>query len=218
MNYKQTTTSLLLITSLLFACSRPVKEEKKTNTLTSANPVALHIGDEKYWSVDTKESVVAWKGDMQIGANGHTGYVYISKGELKLENDQLVGGTVEVDMNTIEDNNHGKSNGLINHLKNPDFFDVKNFPTATITITEVAPINVETIKITANLTIKGITRPVTFAATVKVKDGIVNANGKLIIDRTEWGVRYKSGKFLENLADKTISDSIEFDIKIVAKK
>ncbi|MFI5452856.1 YceI family protein [Pedobacter sp. UC225_61] len=185
MNYKPTTINLLLITSLLFACGRPVKDEKKDSNTESVNPVTLHVGDEKYWSVDTKESVVGWKGAMQIGANAHTGYVYISKGELKLENDKLVGGTVEVDMNTIEDHNHGKSNGLINHLKNPDFFDVKNFPTATITITDVAPINEETIKITANLSIKGITRSVTFAVNLKVKNGIANANGKLIIDRTE---------------------------------
>jgi len=47
---------------------------------------------------------------------------------------------------------------------------------------------------------------------------MVNANGKVIIDRTKWGVRYKSGKFFNNLADKTISDSIEFNIKIVANK
>lgn len=35
-----------------------------------------------------------------------TGYVYISKGELMIENGELVGGTVEVGLNTIEDKNH----------------------------------------------------------------------------------------------------------------
>ena len=35
-----------------------------------------------------------------------TGYVYISKGELMIENGELMGGTVEVGMNTIEDKNH----------------------------------------------------------------------------------------------------------------
>ena len=31
-------------------------------------------------------------------------------------------------------------------------------------------------------------------------------------------IRYNSGKFYDNLADKTISDSIGFQVKTVAKK
>ena len=130
----------------------------------------------------------------------------------------LMGGTVEVDMNTIEGDDHESDNNLINHLKDPDFFDVKKFPISTIAITKVASINGENKKVTGNLTIKGITHPVTFPAKMEVKDGIVKANGKLVIDRTKWDVRYRSGKFYDNLADQAISDSIEFNIKIVAKK
>lgn len=65
---------------------------------------------------------------MQIGLNSHTGYIYISKGELMIENGQLMGGTVEVDLNTLEDDKHGRDNILFNHLKDPDFFDVENSP------------------------------------------------------------------------------------------
>ena len=135
-----------------------------------------------------------------------------------IENGQLTGGTIEVDMNTIEDGSHRSDNNLINHLKGPDFFDVKKFPFSTIAITSVASINVEDKEITGNLTIKGITHPVNFPTKMEVMDGIVKANGKLVIDRTEWDVRYNSGKFYDNLADKTISDSIEFQVNIVAKK
>ena len=48
-------------------------------------------------------------------------------------------------------------------------------------------------------------------------DGTIKVNAKLVIDRTKWDVRYKSAKFYDNLANQTISDSIEFHIKIVAK-
>ncbi|MBA0883472.1 YceI family protein [Flavobacterium undicola] len=217
MNNKLSITYLILIiSSLFFGCRGPVKEENKNNAF--AGYLSLHFGNEKYFIIDTKESVVTWKGSMLIGPNSHTGYVYISKGELMIENGQLVGGTAEVDMNTIEDENHGRDNGLINHLKDPDFFDVKKFPISTIAITKVASINGENKKVTGNLTIKGITHPVTFPAKIEVKDGIVKMNAKLIIDRTKWDVRYNSGKFYDNLADETISDSIEFHIKIVAKK
>jgi len=207
---------ILVIVPFFFGCGGPVKEENKPNA--STNSISLHAGDEKYFAIDTNESVVAWKGSNSFGT--HTGYVYISKGELLIENGQLTGGTVEVDMNTIEDENHDRSskNGLITHLKDPDFFDVKKFPFTIIDITRVASINAGEKEITGNLTIKGITRPVSFPAKVEVADGIVKANGKLTIDRTKWNVRYGSEKFLDNLKDDAIADEIEFNIKIVAKR
>ena len=159
-----------------------------------------------------------WKGANLAGTNTHIGYISISKGALLVENGLLVGGTAEVDMNTIEDENHDRENGLVKHLKNPDFFDVELFPTATIVITKVASINGESKNVTGNLTIKGITHPIIFPAKIDVKGGIIKMNGKLVIDRTLWDVRYKSGKFFDNLADGAISDAVEFDIKIVAKK
>ena len=130
-----------------------------------------------------------------------------------IENGQLMGGVVEVEMSTIEDESHRSDNNLIKHLKDSDFFDVKKFPFSTIAISSVASINVEDKEITGNLTIKGITHPVTFPVKMEMKDGIVKASGKLVIDRTLWDVRYKSGKFFDNLKDQAIADSIEFNIK-----
>jgi polyisoprenoid-binding protein YceI len=209
MNNKLSIICLILIsTPVFFGC----RENKNSATASS-------VFQGQQYSIDTKESVVTWKGSMQVITNSHTGYIHISKGELMIEKGQLVGGTAEVDMNTIADETHSTDNGLVDHLKAPDFFDVKKFPFSTIAITRVASINnTEEKEITGNLTIKGITHPVTFPAKIEVKEGIVNANGKLIIDRTKWDVRYNSGKFYDNLADNAISDSIEFNIKIVAKK
>ncbi|RQO65982.1 hypothetical protein DBR43_27445 [Pedobacter sp. KBW06] len=217
MNNKLSITCLILIiTSLFFGCRGPVKEENKNNVSASLVSPGDVTGDK--YTIDTKGSVVTWKGAMQIGPNFHTGYVYISKGELMIENGELVGGTAEVDMNTIEDETHGRNNGLIKHLKDPDFFDVKRFPISMIAIIRAESTNAAYKKITGNLTIKGVTHPVTFPAKVEVKNGVVQANGRLVIDRTKWDVRYKSGKFYDLLADQTMSDSIEFNMKIVAKK
>lgn len=204
---------ILIIAPLVFGCSGPVTGGNKNDP--SVSSLSLHIGDEKYFIIDTKESIIAWTGS---GFHGkHEGYAYISKGELMIENGQLMGGAVEIDMNKTEGPGHLRDNNLINHLKGPDFFDVKKFPFSTIVITKAAPINTENKQVTGNLTIKGVTHLVSFPAKIKVKEGIVEANGKLVIDRTKWGIRYKSGKFFDNLKDQAIADSIEFNIKIVAK-
>jgi polyisoprenoid-binding protein YceI len=160
--------------------------------------------------------VVAWKGSGVHG--GHTGYVYISKGELMIENGQLMGGAVEVDMSTIEGDDHRSDNNLIKHLKDADFFDVEKFPFSTMAISKVASINAEEKEITGNLTIKGITHPVTFPVKMEMEDGIVKTSGKLVIDRTLWDVRYMSGRFFDHLKNQAIADSIEFQIYMVAKK
>lgn len=206
---------ILVIAPFFSACRGPeVKENNASASFVSKTPLT----NEKY-VIDNKQSVVTWKCPM-VFANkgGHTGYVSISKGKLMIEKGQLVGGTVEIDMNTIADEHHHSDNNLIEHLKSSDFFDVEKFPISAFAIIMVASANDSTINVTGNLTIKGITQAVTFPAKIEVKGGMVNANGNVIIDRTKWDVRYKSGKFFDNLADEAISDDIEFDMKIVAKK
>lgn len=201
---------ILIMAPLLFNCGGPAKNENDASGNSESRG--------QHYTIDTDQSVVAWKGSMLIGTNSHSGYIYISKGQLMIDNDALVGGTATVDMNTMEENTHDKENDLIKHLKSSDFFDVEKFPIATIAITKAAPANNDVTKVTGNLTIKGITHPVTFPSKVAVKDGVAKMSGRLVIDRTQWNVRYKSGKFYDLLADQTMSDSIAFDINIVARK
>jgi len=197
-------------------------------------------GQKKY-SIDTKQSAVVWRGAMLLGSwegttlvgDGccPTGDIDILKGELLIENRRLVGGAVEVDMNTIENFVDQRS---LNKL--PAFFDVKKFPVSTFSITKVETVNdgktegrngnmtiegVAAIKVTGNLTIEGITKAVTFPATMFFKDGMdgtVVINGTLIIDRTDWGINYASEKHFDQSGDQTISDQVKLFMKIVAKK
>lgn len=219
MNYYRGCT-LLILAVMLTSCESRQKESLRSDSLlTSRVPstVSLHIGNEKYVRVDTKQSVITWKGASLNGLNSQTGYVYPSIGELMIENGQLTGGIVEVDMNTIEDKNHRRDTKLVDHLKDPDFFEVEKFPFSILSITKIKSTTNEGRQITGNLTIKGITHPVTFPAKLEIKNGMVKANGKLVIDRTQWDVRYKSAKFYTLLANQTMSDSIEFYIHIVAR-
>ena len=216
MNNKLSITHLILIIApLFFGCGGPVKEKNNTSS-NSVSPE--HVAGEKY-IIDTKESVLTWEGSMVFGFEGkQIGYVYISKGELIIEKGQLVGCTAEIDMNTIEYKDTANKNTPVKHLKSPDYFDVEKFPISTFSITKVAYVVRGYIKVIGNLTIKGVTNPVTFPAEMEVKDGIVRAKGKVVIDRTQWGIRYRSGKFYDNLADQAVSDDFEIQMNIVAKK
>ncbi|MBC8053532.1 MAG: YceI family protein [Sphingobacteriaceae bacterium] len=203
---------ILIIAPLFFGCRGHAKQENEKNKLT--NPVSR---GQKY-VIDTAESAITWKGSMLFDIDEeHVGYVYISKGELMIENAQLMGGTAEIDMNSIEFRDKASKNTPVQHLKSPDYFDVEKFPISKIAITKIESLSGLTI-VKGDLTIKGVTHPVTFPVKMEVQDGIVKAKGKLIIDRTNWGIRYRSGKFYDNLADQAVSDDIEIYMKIVAKK
>lgn len=206
---------LLILAPVFYAC----RERVATESHVPANAVASqYVSGEKY-SIDKKASVVIWRNPKLFAEKGgHSGFVSISRGELIMEKENLVGGFVEVDMNTITDEHHQGNNNLVEHLKDADFFDVKKFPTTEFVLTKVEAATDKSINVTGNLTIKGTKHAVTFPADIDVKAGVITANGKLTIDRTQWGVIYKSGKFFFNLADEAISDFIEFEFRIVAKK
>lgn len=196
-------------------------------------------GNKKY-IIDTKQSAVVWKGSSLLGVwegskflgdGSNTGDVDILKGELLVEKHHLVGGAIEVDMNTIENFVDQRS---LNQL--PPFFDVKKFPVSTFSITKVETwnnintkvpkdgsvrVNDGNIKITGNLTIEGITKEVSFPAKMQFKDGMdgtIEMNGSLDIDRTEWGINYASEKHFDKSGDGTISDDVKLFMKILAKK
>ena len=65
-------------------------------------------------------------------------------------------------------------------------------------------------EMTADLTIKGITHPVTFEMHVEGD----SANTKFMIDRSKYNVRYGSNSFFDNLGDKAIYDEFELDVNL----
>jgi polyisoprenoid-binding protein YceI len=168
-------------------------------------------------TINTKVSSVEWIGKKVTGE--HTGAITIKEGSLNLHDGHLSGGTVVVDMTTITCTDLKPEEGgkkLVGHLTSPDFFDAKNHTTATLKINTVSVIEGNKHQITGELTIKGITHPITFPATVDMKDGKLAAYAEMIVDRTLYDIKYGSGKFFEGLGDKMIKDEFSINFKIAA--
>ena len=173
--------------------------------------------------VDPNKSTLHWTGKKVTGE--HTGNVKISKGVLTVDGNKLVGGTFDIDMKSIvnTDLTDASYNAkLVGHLKDEDFFSVEKHPVATFKITKVEPMasakaGEPNYTITGNLTIKGITNPVTFPATVKLTGNQAEAAAKFDIDRTKWDIKYGSG-LVGTAADKVIYDNFTIDMKVFAAK
>jgi len=169
--------------------------------------------------VNTENSTIKWIGSKV--ASSHEGNINIQKGILMIDHGTLVGGEFSIDMNSIScsDIKSAKKNKyLVDHLKDEDFFNVKDFPLATITIRYAAKSKGNMYKIVADLTIKGITHSISFGAKVNINGLNYSASAKIKIDRTKWDIKYGSGNFFENLGDKMILDEIELDILLLSVK
>jgi polyisoprenoid-binding protein YceI len=74
-------------------------------------------------------------------------------------------------------------------LKSPDFFDVARVPTATFRSTEIRAEG-EGHTITGDLTLHGVTKRISFPATLAVTDAQISANAEFSINRQDFGIAY----------------------------
>lgn len=171
------------------------------------------------YKVDKSKSSVKWLAKKVTGQ--HNGTISLGESLLYVENGKPVGGEFVIDMNSIvcEDLTDAEWNQkLIGHLRSDDFFSVEKYPAAELVLTSVESKGGSKYLFKGNLTIKGKTNPTEFEASVSTSGNIFSAEGTIVVDRTLYDVRYGSGKFFDNLGDKTIYDDFTLDFKVVAGK
>lgn len=158
--------------------------------------------------IDATKSGIVWTGKKVTGS--HTGTISLQSGNLVFKKKLVKGGSFVVDMTTINTTDlSGKGKeSLDGHLKADDFFGVEKFKTATLVFKNISTKNKNNYTVTADLTIKGITKPITFDLAVTGN----TATATLNVDRTKYDIKYGSGSFFSDLGDKTIND--EFELKV----
>ena len=192
-------------------------------TLEAAAPAT----PQPAWPVGRRELDLAscrveWLGRNLL--NKHFGLLPIREGWLEFDGEgPLCGGQIILDLTAMTCTDLAGSplhEVLIHHLQSDDFFDTERFPTATLTITKATRI-AETpgslnLEVTADLTLRGVTRPICFLASAGLTpEGQPGAQAALALDRTRWGVIYGSGKFFRRLAGHLVNDRIELSVKLV---
>ncbi|MDO6812930.1 YceI family protein [Tenacibaculum soleae] len=184
-----------------------VKEVKKVENIINS------------YKANVAESTVTWKGNKPTGS--HNGVVSITTGVFDIENGIVKAGEFVIDMNSISctDLEAGKGKeDLEGHLKNEDFFDVTKFPTAKFVVTS-SEIKEGKLSVTGNLTLRDTTKSITIPATVTENEGVATFKSDTFsIDRTDFGVTYKSKKIDAALKDKFINDLMEISFDIKAQK
>lgn len=169
--------------------------------------------------IQQASSTVNWTGKKVLGL--HTGTINIESGFLEFTDGNITNGEIIIDMTSIliTDIEDPKTNSdFLAHLQDDDFFSVNKFNTAKLVVTSAVQQEDNKFALSGNLTIKDITHPVSFHASVEVFTDFLHALGELVIDRTKYNIRYGSGKFIDNLGDKLIYDDFVLQFKLVGQK
>ncbi|WP_282124864.1 YceI family protein [Marinifilum flexuosum] len=165
--------------------------------------------------LNSEKSKVEWLGKKVTGE--HSGTIKVSEGSLMLNGDKLEKGSFVVDMGTIvctDIKDDGYRTKLEGHLKSDDFFGVEKYPEAKFEMLKAKNLGEGNYEIHGNITIKDITKPISFKVNMHQHGNDVHVSGKIVIDRSQFNVRYGSGSFFDNLGDKTIYDDFELTLDL----
>ncbi len=160
--------------------------------------------------INLEKSTIQWIGEYTFYFGGHEGTINLLDGYFIKTNEKISGGKFTVDMTSLRSTDIDKEEArknLDDHLKAPDFFDVKKYPKAYLNITKVDYHENNTVRMEADFTIKGITKSINFRATLDYKNRTLKTKFK--IDRRRWNVNYTS-----KMRDGAISDAIGFIVEI----
>jgi len=226
MNTKIKLLALAVLALSITSCMEAPKGDRaETGDVFSVNEKIKGIE----FNANIDKSTIEWLGTKPTGT--HFGTVGLSDGKIFVDKNKVTGGTLVIDLNSIEVHDIEEpalNDRLLGHLKSADFFYVDSFPTATFQIASLEKISdavksedgiVPTHLVKGNLTMRGITKGITFPAAIEVKDNLVYVeSSQFMINRTNWNVNYGSKSIFAELKDNFIHDEMGIKIEFVAEK
>lgn len=168
------------------------------------------ISSQEKLTINTKKSTIKWIGELVFYFRGHDGYINFKEGFFIKNGDAITGGEFIIDMDSMTNSDIKEQEGkdmLIKHLKDSDFFDVSKYPLAKLVFTKVEYSNANNAHIKANLTLKGITKPIHFD--VKFDYVKKEMSSRFKINRRDWNVNYTN-----KMKDGAVSDAIGFEVLV----
>lgn len=203
--------------SLIISCkNKPEGEAAKTSE--AVEETAKPSADAKVFEVTGGN--VYWAAT-KVGGINHNGAFRVDKGKLATENGAVTSGIFMIDINSMTEVSlpEDRKTRFLRHMKSSDFFDVENHPVGEFSIVSVEPLsgNAEanyTVK--GNLTLKGITKSISFPVNVAVlEDRVSVVSPKFTINRIDWNMKYDSA-IIGTAADKIIHDDVSLNIQLEA--
>lgn len=207
----------MLLSMLIVSCTGRHQSDAKKVVINSTTEPAIDLNGFTFdtLKISTDLSKIDWIATEMRGAIKRMGVISFKDGFLLLYENDIVGGKLRVDMETMDitdvpDNEKVARKNLLDHLRSDDFFNVDKYPLSILEITRVEKLNNEKLKISGNLSIREITRNIEFLASQNVNHFKTN----FTFNRLNWNIAYEG-----SWADKTLVDKeVELDIFLALEK
>lgn len=220
---------ILSFAVFLAACEDPAANKPKATTTNSATtnstsnsaattantnstmPEATPSTKGTALPIKAETSKIEFTGSKVTGK--HDGGFKSFKGAVDLVNKKAEESSVmvEIDMNSV----YTDADGLTEHLKKADFFEVEKYPKASFTSTKIVA---DTAKgagnytVTGDFDLHGTKKSITFPAKITVNDADVAVEAEFSINRKDFGIVY-AGK-----TDDLIRDDVVIKLNLKAGK
>lgn len=200
---------ILSLSLLMAACANPAADKSKavTGEAASATPQSAAQG-EKY-SINSQNSRIEFVASKVTGS--HNGSFKDFSGVIDYAGQpEKSRVNITIDMSSVRTD----EDQLTQHLKTPDFFDVAKFPQATFASTEIKAGGDKGAShtVTGNFQLHGITKSITFPATISATGDAVNVESTFAINRKDFGINYAGA------ANNLIRDEVVMTLHIKGAK
>jgi polyisoprenoid-binding protein YceI len=203
--------SLLSLLMLVAACNNPASEVNKavTGEAQKATSPQTTAGASQY-AITPQNSKIEFVGSKVTGS--HNGSFEKFNGEIHYTNDDPAQShvAITIDASSVK----ADDPKLTEHLKTADFFDVAKFPDAKFESTAIKAGGEKgaTHTVTGNLTLHGVTKSVTFPATISVTADTATVDADFAINRKDFGINYPGAQ------DNLIRDDVVMRLRLRANK
>ncbi|TWJ00916.1 YceI-like domain-containing protein [Mucilaginibacter frigoritolerans] len=176
------------------------------------------------YQLDVKKSKLFWKAPK----NRHNGFILFNSGTLSnIVAGWPTRGTFNINMNSMRSIDKPTAGGRKNvddKLSSEDFFAVSRYPTATMLVKQILPEKntAATYRVSGELTIKGVTKPIEFATIMKQNGSTITATANTNISRANWNINHQpqptSWDFFARMKDNLVDDDISVSLELVFAK
>lgn len=175
----------------------------RSKFLAAATAVAMTTGvgsafAADLYKIDQGHTYVGFEVS-HFGYSDMVGFFGESDGEFMFDGSSVEGASVTLTVNTASVNTRHQARD--DHLRSPDFFNAQEFPEMTFKSTAIESTGERTAKVTGDLTLLGVTQPVTLDVTfnnampfpMDPSVYIAGFSARGTLDRTQFGMKYAEG-------------------------
>jgi polyisoprenoid-binding protein YceI len=185
----------------------------------------VHSALAQSYVVDVEKSRISWTGWKQLFGNTVTkkGILNFKSGSVSMREGTSINAVMTMDMNSLANVDEGKvykDNEVITHLKSESCLFVEKYPEAVFRLTtaktETSGSDRAAVLVTGTLTIKGITRPLSFPAEITKTGRELAIAATFQISRKAYNLDLEP--FLIRIGgDKMVRDNIDVTVQILTK-